>query len=127
MTDARPIRFIGEPTTVHFEHPPLLEKKPGCPDSFTWRDSTFLITEILGEWHDYRRHGRMAHNMRATHVSVARRRGSWGVGQHYFRVLTESGQIFDLYYDRAPKDASHRKGQWFLFQELALPNHLTPS
>jgi hypothetical protein len=32
--------------------------------------------------------------------------------------LTDSGQIFDLYYDRAPKSVDHRKGAWYLYQEL---------
>jgi hypothetical protein len=37
----------------------------------------------------------------------------------YFRVQTEDGRVFDLYYDRAPKGSDHRKGKWFLFQELS--------
>jgi len=28
--------------------------------------------------------------------------------------MVDSGQIFDLYYDRAPKDADNRMGGWFL-------------
>jgi hypothetical protein len=40
------------------------------------------------------------------------------VGKYYFRVRTDTGQIFDLYYDRAPGGADDRKGSWYLFQEL---------
>jgi hypothetical protein len=62
----------------------------------------------------------MTSNMRPEHAAVAERRGSWGVGRDYYRVLTDSGRIFDIYYDRAPKDAGRRKGAWFLYRELAL-------
>lgn len=111
-------RFIAEEIEVAFDKPPLLEKRPGCPDRFTWQDESFEIVEKLGEWHDYRRRGRMARNMQPAHAAVAEQRGSWGVGRDYFRVLTASGRVFELYYDRAPKDVDRRKGAWFLFREL---------
>lgn len=117
----KPLRFIAEPVEAHFNRAPLLEKKPGCPDGFTWRGQSYRIVELLSEWHDYRRRGRMARNMRPEHAAVAANRGSWGVGQDYYRVRTDSGQVFDLYYDRAPQDASHRKGGWFLEKELSGP------
>jgi hypothetical protein len=111
-------RFIGEEIEVGFDTSPLLEKKPGCPDRFTWGEQAFEITEMLREWHDYRRRGRMARNMAPTHAAIAEQRGSWGVGRAYFRVVTTGGRIFELYYDRAPKDADRRKGAWFLYREL---------
>ena len=116
--DLKPRRFVGEPVEVHFERPPALEKKPGCPDAFTWRDRLYQVVEKLSEWHDYRRRGRMALNMRPEHAALATKTGSWGVGRDYFRVRVDSGQIFDLYYDRAPRDADRRKGGWFLFREM---------
>jgi hypothetical protein len=118
----KPVRFIAEPIEVHFEQPPAMEKKPGCPSSFTWRGESYRVVEMLAEWHDYQRRGRMARNMAPEHAAAAERRGSWGVGQFYFRVFTDSGQIFEIYYDRAPKDASHRKGSWFLYRELLMAN-----
>ncbi|MCI0576038.1 MAG: DUF6504 family protein [Chloroflexi bacterium] len=111
-------RFIGEEIEVGFNQPPLLEKKPGCPDHFTWQGEQFEVVEMLGEWHDYRRRGRMAQNMRPAHAAVAEQRGSWGVGRDYFQVRTAGGRVFELYYDRAPKGAGRRKGAWFLFREL---------
>jgi hypothetical protein len=56
--------------------------------------------------------------MRAEHGAVAESRGSWGVGRFYFRVRTLGGQVFDLYYDRAPKNVDERKGAWFLYREM---------
>ena len=96
----KPIRFIQESITPHFDHEPLLEKKPGCPDGFQWQSEAFRIVRILSEWHDYQRRGRMARNMRPEHAVRAASRGSWGVGQDYFRVETDDGRIFDIYYDR---------------------------
>lgn len=111
-------RFIAEPIEAVFDRPPVLEKKPNCPNAFIWRGETYRIVEKLREWHDYARRGRMARNMQPQHAAVAAGRGSWGVGRDYFRVRVESGQAFDIYYDRAPKGPDARKGAWFLYREV---------
>jgi hypothetical protein len=116
----KPVHFIGELIEVTFSHPPVFEKIPGPPDAFSWRGEVYKVTEVLSEWHDYRRRGRMANNMRPEHAVTAARRGSWGVGQDYFRVRTSQGKIFDIYYDRAPKNVDDRKGAWFLDKEVML-------
>ena len=113
-----PIRFIGDEIRVVFDEPPVLEKKPGCPDAFIWQDETLRIVELLDEWSDFARRGRFARNMRPQRAKVARNRGSWGVGRFFFRVRVDDGRLFELYYDRAPKDAADRKGSWFLRCEL---------
>jgi hypothetical protein len=114
----KPVRFIGEEVEAEFDERPALTKKPGCPDRFVWRGQVFRVVGKVKEWHDYRRRGRMAHNMRAAHLAAAERRGSWGVGRDYYRVRTEGGRIFDLYYDRAPKGMREREGRWFLLREM---------
>lgn len=113
-----PLHFINESVEVHFEQEPRLEKIPGLPQGFTWRGNYYNIVELLSEWHDYRRKGRSAINMRPEHTAVAKSRGSWGVGQDYYRVRTKGGRIFDLYFDRAPIDVDRRKSGWFLDREL---------
>jgi len=118
--EIKPLRFIGEPMQVQFDEPQAFEKRPDCPDRFVCQGKTYRIVEMLAEWHDYSRRGRMARNMRPEHAAVASRRGSWGVGRFYFRVRVDSGRIFDLYYDRAPKHADGRKGAWFLFREMSV-------
>ena len=115
----KPLRFINEAVEAFFERTPALEKKPGPPAGFTWRGERFLIVEVLSEWHDYERRGRMGRNMQPKHASAAARRGSWGVGRDYYRVRTEEGRFFDIYYDRAPKDVDLRKGAWFLDREMS--------
>ena len=76
----KPLHFIEEPIEVYFDITPLFEKKPGCPDAFDWRGELFRITELLSEWTDYRRRGKMARNMQPAHAEIATRKGSWGVG-----------------------------------------------
>lgn len=112
------LRFISEPITVHFVNPPSLEKTPTCPQGFSWGDKTFVVKEVLAEWQDFQRRGRMKRNMSPAHGLTAARRGSWGVGQFNFQVLTREGRVFQIYYDRAPKNAGDRKGSWYLDREL---------
>jgi hypothetical protein len=118
MNEPISLHFIDEPITVEFDVPPVREKSPICPDRFIWDGESYQVSESLAEWSDFTRRGKMARNMRPAHATVAAGRGSLGVGRFFFRVRTQNGQIFDLYYDRAPKDAIHRKGEWFLYREL---------
>lgn len=118
--EMRSVRFINERVDVFFEKAPVFEKTPDCPSGFVWRGTTYRIVNTLSEWRDYQRRGRMARNMSPSHAAAAEHRGSWGVGTFYFRVQTDQqNQIFDLYYDRAPKGADQRKGVWYVYQELA--------
>jgi hypothetical protein len=116
----RPVAFISERVDPLFDGAPTLEKKPGCPAGFGWRGEIYRVERVISEWHDYARRGRAAHNMRPAHAEAAERRGSWGVGRDYYRVLTDGGRVFDLYYDRAPASAVDRKGTWYLLRELAV-------
>ena len=113
-----PIRFINNKIEVRYNSPPLLEKKPGCPDGFLWQEFQHNIFEVISEWHDYDRKGRMSKNLQPANAKKTSKRGSWGVGQDYYRVKTEENRIFDIYYDRAPKSVNHRKGAWYLYREL---------
>lgn len=119
MLEFTPLHFYDDVIVVTFDTTPALEKSPDCPDGFEWNKQTYRITELLASWSDFTRRGRAARNMRPSHASVAAGRGSLGVGRFYFRVKVENGRIFDIYYDRAPKDVDRRKGQWFVYRELA--------
>jgi hypothetical protein len=114
----KPQRFIGEPIRVQYKKAPLFSKIPGCPDSFEWQGAMYEIVEMISEWHDYTRRGRMSQNMRPRHSNRASRIGSWGVGRDHYRIRTSKGLLFDIYYDRAPKSVDKRKGEWFLDREL---------
>jgi hypothetical protein len=116
--EGRSSHFLDEPIQVSFDSPPAYEKSPPCPDGFTWAGQTYRIVERLSEWTDFARRGRSARNMRPSHAELAAGRGSLNVGRFFFRVRVDSGQLFDLYYDRAMKSLDERKGQWFLYREV---------
>lgn len=111
------MEFYSEPITVEFTAEPLLEKKPGLPAAFTWRGKPYKITKLLKEWHDYRERGKMKEFLSKKGPEMkSGKRGSWGVGRDYYRVLTDSGEIFDIYYDRRP--VKQKKGEWVLLKKV---------
>ena len=57
--------------------------------------------------------------MTPQHALQAAERGSLNVGRFFFRVRVDSGQLFDIYYDRAMRSLDDRKGAWFIYRELA--------
>ena len=112
------IHFFDHPIEVTFDTPPAREKSPDCPNEFIWEKKTYRVVAMLSSWSDFTRRGKMARNMRPAHAAVASSRGSLNVGRFYFRVQTDTAQIFDIYYDRAMKNIDERKGQWFLYREM---------
>lgn len=124
---SHPINFIAEPIQVYYREIQPYEKKPVCPDGFTWRGEFYKISSPLEEWVDFTRRGRLSRNMREAHLSRAARFGSWGAGRFYFRVEVSDGRIFEIYYDRAVEDSDDRKGNWFLFTERTLNTDSNPA
>ncbi len=122
MESDLPARFIGASIEVAFDEPPELEKRPGPPDGFVWEGRNYRVVAVLREWHDYRKRGKTAtfyiKERGSFRAKAAERRGSWGVGRDYFRVRTETGEVFDVYYDRSPNGPGGRKGSWFLFRQI---------
>lgn len=124
MDDQPAARFIGEPVEVLYDRPPALEKRPGPPDGFVWKGRVYRVAAVLREWHDYRPRGKTAafylKERGSYRAKAVERRGTWGVGRDYYRVRTESGEVFDLYYDRAPQGPGpeKRKGGWYLFRQI---------
>jgi hypothetical protein len=110
--------FICEAIDVGFAESVLFNKKPECPNYFSWRGNLFEITELISEWHDFGRKGRYDRNMKDSHLERASEKGSLGVGRFYFRIRTASSRVFDIYYDRSIKNVSDTIGSWVLFQEL---------
>lgn len=109
-----PSSLIDEPIEVEFLKEPTYEKCPDCPVCFIWREQRYKITRMISEQQDFRRRGKYANNMAPAHLSLAQRMGSWGVGRYSFTVEVEGGRIFEIYYDRSPRNASDRKGNWFI-------------
>ncbi len=111
------VHFIEEPIEVVFNQPQIKTKNPGCPDAIHWRSAEYRVVKIIKQWADFSRKGRMQKNMSEVHHLRAETRGSWGVGKIFFRVQVDSGQEFEFYYDRAPKNSTYKSGSWFLFKE----------
>lgn len=124
MPELTPIHFFDEHIEPFFDSPPIREKTPHCPNGFIWNGTTYRVTETISEWADFSRRGKMANNMRPEHAALASTRGSLNVGRFYFRVKVDSGQVFDIYYDRAIKSVDKRKGEWFVYRELE--EHIQP-
>ena len=118
-SEPHPVHFLDQPIEVTFRTPPARQKLPHCPDGFIWADHTYQVVETLSEWTDFTRRGSAARNMSSAHAAVASQRGSLNVGRFFFRVRVDTGQLFDLYYDRAMKNVDERKGQWFVYRELS--------
>ena len=112
-----PFQFYDEAIEVTFTETPKYEKAPGCPQAFQWREQSYQILEVMEEWMDTRRRGKFDRNMSTEHLAIARLRGSWGVGRYYFRVKVNTGQFFEIYYDRSPDNCDDRKGGWYLLGE----------
>jgi len=116
--DFVPLHFLDHLIDPIFELPPIREKAPDCPNGFIWDGKNYRVMEMLSSWTDFTRRGKMSRNMRPAHAAVASTRGSLNVGRFYFRVKVDTGQVFDIYYDRAMKNVDDRKGQWFVYREM---------
>ena len=119
-SEPQPLRFLDQPIEVSFHSTPVHEKSPPCPDGFVWEERTYIIVDKLSEWTDFTRRGRAARNMRPSHAEAASGRGSLNVGRFFFRVRVNTGQVFDLTYDRAMKNVDDRKGMWLIYREMEI-------
>lgn len=113
------MQFIGREISVRLPQGFSLEKKPPVPEAFECQGKSYLVNEMLAMWHRYGKPDIRTQGGRAPYfVRSGRTQGSWGQGRVYYRVRTDEGRLFDLYYDRAPK-GQRRAGAWFLWRELS--------
>lgn len=117
--DEKNPHFIGEEIEVNFDVPPVRRKTPPCPDGFTWQGRVYPVREKMAEWSDFNRRGKMARNMQPAHAAAAASRGSLGVGRFFFRVKVESGEVFDIYYDREVRSVNDKLGHWYLYRQIS--------
>lgn len=91
--------FIGEPISMEWVQEVGFKR----PVSFTWDGKLYVVKDILMKWDDY-----------GFGASPPKRR-TWWMRRHrtYYHVLTETGQVFEIYLDRA----SH-KSVWVLVKEV---------
>lgn len=94
--------FIGQEIKVS------LSGELRIPVSFRFDARTYQIEEILDCWQDYG-FGR-----------AAPRRRRWWNRHHrnYYRVKTDSGEVYELYHERGTSLEQAQKGKWFLSHKL---------
>ena len=81
--------FIGEgivPDKTSFSAAPMATGMPGLPRTFTWRDRSLSVAEVLEEWKESGdcRHGS----------------GERYVRKHWFRIKTFEGLEMKIYFER---------------------------
>ncbi len=115
MAEYTPIHFYDEHIDVIFNTPPVHEKTPPCPNGMIWNGKTFHITESLSEWVDSLGRRWLITCAPAIHSCI--HTPVVECGRFYFQVKVDSGQIFEIYYDRTD-EAWINEREWFLYREL---------
>ena len=101
MTD----RFFGEAIRV------VTGGELHEPQSFWLGDKEYTVEKVLASWSDY------------GFGKVHPRKPRWFMRHHrtYFRVLTASGESFEMYYDRGVNLSNLRFKKWYLTKRLKPP------
>lgn len=103
-----------DPIEVGFASEGAAGKVSGRPSSFKWRGREHRIVRVLRQWYDAgglpRR--RDFGGRQAPFFGGAARRA----GRDWYRVLTESGEIFEIYHDRRP--GGKKEDAWILGKKL---------
>lgn len=94
-----PSTFIGEVVPVEWVQETGFKR----PTSFKWNGRVYAVTEVLLKWDDY------------GFGSSPPKKRTWWMRRHRtcYHVLTDSGQVFEMYWDR-----SSPKKVWVLVKEL---------
>ena len=90
-------KFIGEPIEV------ATQGETHAPLCFTWKDKQYHIERVLLSWFDW-------------NFPAGAKRRDWKSRRHrrYYRVATETGEVFEIYRDRR---TSERTGDWVCYQQ----------
>jgi len=95
-------RFFGREIEV------IVSGEVKAPTSFRFGELEYVISDIIEAWHDHG-FGR----------SPLRHR-KWWQRRHrnYYRVKTDQGGIFEIYYDRGTSLEHPERKKWFLYRQL---------
>lgn len=97
-------QFVSEPIIpceASVEAKAMARGEPGLPSSFTWREQTYAIVEVLGTWKE----------------SGPCRSGSSEryLRKHWYKIKTDGNQVMTLYFERQARSSSQRKKRWWLY------------
>ena len=95
--------FIGEQIEVQMVGEPVK-----VPVSFRWYGSDYHIAEVLASWADF------------GYGQTPPRRPHWWQRRHrnYYRVKTDTGETFEIYYDRGTRASHPERRKWYLFRRI---------
>lgn len=97
-------RFIGEalrPAGGPADARAMVRGEPGLPARFVWRGAEYKVTAVLERW-------------RETGPCTSGS-GEKYVRKHRFRILTSTGDAWELYCDRQPRRGKSPRARWWLF------------
>lgn len=81
------------------------------PVALKWRGNDYTVTEVIASWFDWG-------------FSEGTKQKNWRTRRHrnYFRVRTNTDEVFEIYLDRPPASA---EGEWVLYQILDAEDRAT--
>ena len=89
-----------EPVVETLDAARMSTGEPGLPRQFRWGSQIIGIARVLKTW---RETGPCHHGS-----------GERYVRKHWFEVLTDSGEIMKIYFERQPRSRNN-KSRWWLF------------
>ncbi len=98
-----PATFISEPVKPlesSFDTAGMARGEPGLPHKFRWRKKEYVVAEVLDQG---RQHGSCAHGS-----------GERYVRRHTYRVRTEDGTLFKIYFQRSFGRARPQARRWWI-------------
>ena len=81
--------------------------EPGLPTRFVWRDTEYVLEEILKSWKES---GPCKSGSNEKYLR-----------KHWFTIRTTDGLEMDIYFERQPRSKSQAKTRWWLYT-LAKPD-----
>ena len=95
--------FIGEEVEVEMAGDPVLE-----PALIRWAGREYRVAEMLTRWFDY------------GFGPVLSAQPKWWQRRHrnYYRVRTEDGYVFELYFDRGANRKHPERRKWILVKSV---------
>jgi len=92
---------VIQPDHGSFDTAAMARGQPGLPTGFTWRNRHYAIRELLESWKQ---------SEPCDHHS-----GERYYRKHFFRVLTDTGEVMTLYALRHVKRGQDPKSRWWLY------------
>jgi hypothetical protein len=90
-----------EPRGGTFDTTAMGRGEPGLPAGFTWRDVSYDVDALLGQW-------------KQSGPEKGRRRGERYLRRHVYRLRMSDGAVWTVYFTRQPSGGGRQR--WFLYE-----------